>query len=43
MVSTNPEDEALIKFNEKNADGRKDWKDLQLNYEGQEMFALEIK
>ena len=28
MVSTNLEAEALIKLNEKDADGRKDWKDL---------------
>ena len=43
MVSTNPEAEDLIKLNEKDADSRKDWKDLQLKYEGQGMFALEIK
>ena len=43
VVSTNPEAEALSKLNEKDADGRKDWKDLQLHYEGQGMFALEIK
>ena len=43
MVSTNPEAEALIKLNEKDADGRKDWKDLQFHHEGQGMFALEIK
>ena len=43
MVSTNPEAETWIKLNEKDADGRKDWKDLQLQYEGQVMFALEIK
>ena len=43
MVSTNPETEALIKLNEKDADGRKYWKDLQLHYEGQGMFTLEIK
>ena len=43
MVSTNPEAEAWIKLNEKDADGQKYWKDLQLHYEGQVMFALEIK
>ena len=43
MVSTNPEAEDLIKLNEKDADGQKDWKYLQLHYEGQGMFALEIK
>ena len=43
MVSTNPEAEALIKLNEKDADSRKEWKDLQLHYEGQGIFALEIK
>ena len=43
MVSTNPEAEALIKLNENDADGRKDWKYLQLHYEGQGMFSLEIK
>ena len=43
MVSTNPEAEAFIKLNEKDADVRKDWKDLQLHYEVQGMFALEIK
>ena len=43
LISTNPETEALIKLNEKEADGRKDWKDLKLHYEGQGMLALEIK
>ena len=43
MVSTNPEAEALIKLNEKDVDIQKDWKYLQLQYEGQGMFALEIK
>ena len=43
MVSTNPEAEALIRLNEKDADVQKDWKDLQLHYERQGMFALEIK
>ena len=43
MVSTNPEAEALIKLNEKDADVRKDLKDMQFYYEGQGMFALEIK
>ena len=31
-ASKNPEAEALIKLNEKDVDGRKDWKDLQLHY-----------
>ena len=43
MFSTNPEAEALIQLNEKDADGRTDWKDLQLHYEGQGTFTLEIK
>ena len=43
LISTNPEAEALIKLNEKEADGQKDWKELKLHYEGQGMFALEIK
>ena len=34
MVSTNQEGESLIKLNEKYAAGQKDWKDLQLHYEG---------
>ena len=33
----------MIKLNENDADSRKYWKDLQLQYEGQGMFALEIK
>ena len=43
MISTNPEAEDLIILNETDADGRKDWKYLQLHYEGQGMFALDIK
>ena len=42
MIS-DAEAEALIKLNEKAADGQKDWKDLKLHYEGQGMFALDIK
>ena len=33
----------MIKMNEKDADGRKDWKYLKLHYEGQGIFALKIK
>ena len=40
MVSTNPEAEALIQLNKKDADGQKNWKDLKLHYEGQGIFAL---
>ena len=43
MILTNAEAEALIKLNENDADGHKDWKDLKLHYEGQGMFALDIK
>ena len=42
LIATNPEAEALIKLNEITADGRKDWKDLKLHYEGQGMFAIDI-
>ena len=42
MISTSPEAEALIKLNEKDADGHKDWKDLKLYYKGQGMFAIDI-
>ena len=40
---SNVEAEALIKLNEKAADGWKNWKDLKLQYKGQGMFDLDIK
>ena len=43
MIATNPDAEALIKLNERDADGRKSWKDLQLHYEGIGMHAIDIK
>ena len=42
LISTNPEAEAILKLNELIADGRKDWKDLKVHYEGQGMFAIDI-
>ena len=42
LISTNPDAEALIKLNEKNANGRKDWKDLKFHYEGKGMFAIDL-
>ena len=35
LISTNPEAKSLLKLNEIDADGCKDWKDLKLHYEGQ--------
>ena len=43
LITTNPEAEALIKLNEKEADGREDWKSLKIHYEGQGMFAIDIR
>ena len=36
LISENPETEALIKLNEKDADGRTDWQALKLHHEGAE-------
>ena len=33
----------MIKLNEKIADGRTDWKDLKLHYEGTGIYALDVK
>ena len=42
MIATNPDAEALIKLNEKDANGRKFWKDLKLHYEGTGMHAVDV-
>jgi hypothetical protein len=43
LISENSGAEALIKFNEKEADRRKDWQDLKLHYEGSGIYALDVK
>ena len=43
LIATNPEAEVLIKLNEIDADGRKDWDELKLHYEGSGMHAIELK
>ena len=42
LIASNPEAEALIKLNEKDANGRKSWKDLKLHYEGTGMHAIDV-
>ena len=43
LIASNPEAEALIKLNEIDADRRKNWEKLKLQYEGSEMHAIKLK